>query len=55
MNRVAGEPGVGFTGQHQRDDQRQFDYRHGQRQHQGAVRLPQPERDELGVVDGNHH
>ena len=55
MNRVAGQVGVRFAGQHQRDDQRQLDDRHREGENQGAVRFAEPERDQLGVVDGNHH
>ena len=54
-NRVADEAGVRIPGQHQRDDQRQFDDRHREGKNQGPIRFPEPECDQFGVVDGNHH
>ena len=40
---------------HQRDDQRDLDDRHGDREHEGAERLADAVGDHLGMVDGGQH
>ena len=40
---------------HQRDDQRDLDHGHRDREHQRPERLPQPVRDHLGVLHGGQH
>ena len=47
--------GLGFSAQHQGDDQPDLDHGDGERQHQGPERLAHPERHHLGMVDGRDH
>mgnify|MGYP003694644191 CR=1 FL=1 len=43
------------AGDHDRDDQRHLDDRHGDGQHERAERLADAVRDDLGVVDRREH
>jgi hypothetical protein len=47
--------GLRPAGDHQRDDERHLDDRHGDREHERAERLPDPVGDHLRVVDGRQH
>jgi len=47
--------GLFAAGQHERDDQRDFDDGDGHRQHQGAERFAHPMRHHLGMMHPGHH
>ena len=54
--RIARQRRLGVAeGEHQRDDQRDFDHRDRNREHQRAIRLADAVRDDFGVMDGGEH
>jgi hypothetical protein len=55
MHRVPQQRRVRLAAQHHRDDEPDFDDRHGKRKNQGAEWLSHPECDDFGVMHGGDH